>query len=422
MNKPRVSIIGLGKLGTSLIAAYLRRDFSVIGVDIDTDKVNSLKEHIINTRLEATNSTTYAVCNTDATIILVNTPQAVDDPLSLYFVLSACKAIGTALKEKKGYHLVVLSSTVMPGTTGGIVCDTLEHFSGKRCGEDFGLCYHPEFVALGTATRDFLNPDFLLIGEYNRKSGDVLLEALLYLCESNPPVIRTSFINAELAKIAHNCFLITKISFANHWSQICESFPNADIDAVTSVLGLSRSISPQYLRGSVSGVEGPCFPRDVKAWLQLTKQLNIPDDLPYSAKEANWVGSWRLIKMIGEHVAPHSTIGILGLAYKPHIDLALNSLGCELAKLLFCNHAGYQIVVYDPMAMPNVRNLSSNIIFANSLKECVKEADCLVITTAWNEFRRLKSMRHLLKDKVIIDCWRMLDDMGDNYIAIGRGK
>lgn len=430
-----VSVIGLGKLGQPIALTYAHRGFHVIGVDIDPMKVTALEQRrfsIIDnlssaiiedipkrTSFEFTGDISYAVQNSDMTIIMVNTPKTIHDPLSLEYVLPACESIGEALRDKGNYHTVVLSSTVMPGTTEGVVLETLERASGKECGKDFGLCYVPEFLALGSAISNLLRPDFLLIGEWDDRSGNVVLEALLHLCQNNPPVVRTSLVNAELTKLAHNCFLITKVCFANHWAQICEAFPGADIDAVTSVLGLSNKIAPAYLKGSIGGVEGPCFGRDVKAWIRLTKQANVSPGLPNNMDEATYHGAQRLIHIIQTHVPARSTIGILGLAYKPGVGLILNSLGAHLAALL--STYPFKVIAYDPMARPADQEQTWAIPFTDDLEDCVKRADCLVITTAWDEFRQLESMKHLLQDKLIIDCWRMLD-FTDNYIAIGRGR
>ena len=419
-----VSVIGLGKLGVALVATYLHRGFSVIGMDVDPHKVNTLSDNLkkyplfLTGRLETTNSTSYAVLNSNLTIIIVNTPKGIDGSFSLEYVLPACEAIGEALKDKKDYHVIVLSSTVMPGTTGGVVLETLEKASGKRCGKDFGLCHVPEFLALGSAINDLLQPDFVLIGEYDQRSGNVVIEALSHLCENNPPAVRTSVVNAELAKLAHNCFLITKIKFANHWAQICEAFERADIDIVTSTIALSHKISPSYLTGSIGGVEGPCFPRDVKAWIRLTQHTNVSGFLPDVMNDATYLGAYRLIDTIKLHVSDHSTIGILGLAYKPDVPLILNSLGLMLAALLPIH--GFKVIAHDPMARPADQEGPCAIPFTDSLEDCVERADCLVITTAWDEFRELKSIN--LDDRVIIDCWRMFDDIGPNYIAIGRGR
>src|SRR5258708_34580031 len=183
-----VSVIGLGKLGAPMAACFAARGFQVIAVDLDAQKVDAigrgvppvhepgLAELLLESKgcLSATQDTETAVRDSEATFIVVGTPSEPSGGFSLRNVLPTCEAIGRTLRAKQGFHLVVLTSTVMPGSTGSEVRAALEHSSGKRCGEDFGLCYSPEFIALGTVIRDFYFPDFLLIGESDSRSGGML--------------------------------------------------------------------------------------------------------------------------------------------------------------------------------------------------------------------------------------------------------
>src|SRR5260370_3451264 len=147
--------------------------------------------------------------------------------------------MGQGVKEKAGYHLVVLTSTVMPGSTGAHLLPALESASGKRCGKDFGLCYSPEFISLGSVIRDFLNPDFLLIGESDARAGELLASVGKGVCDNQPPVARMSFANAELTKLALNTYVTTKISYANMLAQLRERMEGGNADALTSARGLA---------------------------------------------------------------------------------------------------------------------------------------------------------------------------------------
>jgi UDPglucose 6-dehydrogenase len=179
--------------------------------------------------------------------------------------------IGKALARKNSYHLVVLSSTVMPGATEKIR-QMLEQTSGKRCGEEFGFCYNPEFIALGSVIRDMLNPDMLLIGESDERAGQILAGIYGNVCKSKPVVARMNFVNAELTKLSVNTYVTTKISYANMLAEICEKLPGADADVVTSALGLDSRIGRKYLKGAL-GYGGPCFPRDNVAFAALARSL-----------------------------------------------------------------------------------------------------------------------------------------------------
>ena len=162
----------------------------------------------------------------------------------------------------------------------------LEKASGKRMGADFGLCYSPEFIALGSVIRDFLNPDMLLIGESDKRAGDFLQSLYAEVCENKPALARMSFVNAEITKLAVNTYVTTKISYANMLARICEKLSGANVDVITSALGLDTRIGSKYLKGAVS-YGGPCFPRDNLALAQLAQQLGVPPDLAQTVDRFN---------------------------------------------------------------------------------------------------------------------------------------
>ncbi|MEA2809987.1 MAG: UDPglucose 6-dehydrogenase, partial [Rhodospirillaceae bacterium] len=223
---PRVSVVGLGKLGAPLAAVLASRGFTVTGLDVSktlVDALNAGKMPIVEPqlneliaanrqRLSATMDAGEAVEKSDASFVIVPTPSDSTGFFSNRFVLQAMGALGKALRNKKGYHMVVITSTVMPGTTGGEIKAALEAASGRKVGADLGLCYNPEFIALGSVVRDMLFPDSILIGESDPKAGDMLQTIYLQMCENKPPVQRMNFINAELTKISVNTYVTTKIS------------------------------------------------------------------------------------------------------------------------------------------------------------------------------------------------------------------
>lgn len=254
--KVTLSVIGLGKLGAPMAACLAAKGFPVIGVDVDARKVDALNRaqapvfepglpellQVAKTRLKATQDIPTAVLNSEVTFVVVPTPSEPDGSFSLRYVLQACEGIADALRKKSLWHLVVITSTISPGSMDNSIRPLLEEHSGKRSGIDFGLCYNPEFIALGSVIRDFLNPDFVLIGESDERSGQVLEGIYRQVCENNPPVVRMNFINAELTKLAVNTFVTTKISFANMLARICEKLLGADVDVVTKALGLDSRI------------------------------------------------------------------------------------------------------------------------------------------------------------------------------------
>ena len=424
-----ISIIGLGKLGVPLAVCYAHAGFTVIGADVDPDKVEAINagispvgepevqeilSQVVPDRLTATTDIQAAVRDTDFTIIIVNTPAEAGNAYSLKYVFQACESVGRALRDKSGYHLVVLASTVMPGATGGIIRDALERISSKRCGPDFGLCHCPEFLAIGSAVENILRPDFCLIGESDPTAGDYMRRILNQLLGDRvPPIVRTSLVNAELAKIALNTALVTKISFANYWAMLCNRIPGADVDEVMSVVGLDSRIGPKFLIGSVS-YGGPCFPRDVLAWTQISNMLALPLDLPLAVGEANQRGAAYLSRLIGEQ----EPVGILGLAYKPGVAVAIDSLGVALAERLV--KANVVVYVYDPQAISDAYYQFEYEPYCRDLKRCIEQSECLVICTPWPEFHDIPL--DWLQGKRVIDCWRLWDELpGVEYVAIGRG-
>lgn len=433
----KLSIIGLGKLGAPMAAVMAHKGNTVIGVDVSPGAVLALHqghapvnepglEEMIQAnreRLTATTDFEEAILATEATFIIVPTPSDPDGTFSMRYVLSAAEKIGAALRKKNGWHLVVLSSTVMPGSTEGQLRPVLEAHSGKKCPEDFGLCYNPEFIALGSVIRDMLNPDMILIGESDQRSGD-LLEALYgRVCESNPRIQRMNFVNAELTKLSVNTFVTTKISYANMLAQVCETLPGADVDVVTSAIGCDSRIGRKYLKGAL-GYGGPCFPRDNVAFSALARANGVPALLAEATDQMNRQQVPRLAKLILSRLPEGGTVGILGLSYKPDTDVIEESQGLALAQHLL--QAGIRVVVYDPAALNNAKEiLVGNVTFAGSAEACAFEVDVLVIATAWREFRNLSPayMKPSGDGPVIVDCWRLLSDneFAREYIRLGFG-
>src|SRR5690242_20330199 len=225
----RVSVVGLGKLGSPLVAVLASRGLEVCGIDLNheiIDKINNgiapveephlqelLSEH--RGRIRATSDWRVGIESTDITGIIVPTPSGADGAFRNDFVLSAVENIGRVLRQKRGYHLVVVHSTTMPGSIGGPIKERLEQASGKRVGVDVGLCYNPEFIALGNVISGLLHPDFVLIGESDARAGDMLQDIYRQVVGPDVAVRRMNFVNAELAKISVNTYVTMKISFAN---------------------------------------------------------------------------------------------------------------------------------------------------------------------------------------------------------------
>ncbi|MFC1900285.1 UDP-glucose dehydrogenase family protein [Chloroflexota bacterium] len=420
-----ISVFGIGKLGFPIVACFASKGYKVIGYDPSPETVKAVNERKPNIHepglvellaqpgdLTATGDYKYAIENTDATFIVVPTPSQEDGSFSTRYAEAAAEQIAEGIKDKNTYHLVVLTSTVLPGATESRVKPILEKVSGKKCGADFGLCYSPEFIALGSVIRDFLNPDVILIGEYDKKSGDLIEEVYEKVCDNDPPKVRMAIQNAELAKISLNAYVTMKISFANTLSELCEQIPGGDSEAVSRMLGFDSRIGRKYLSGALA-YGGPCFPRDNKAFSFFAGTLGKEALLAEATDKENEHQNERIVAMVRQSIgkAEGSRIAILGLTYKADTDVVEESAAVKIAEALA--REGAALSVYDPAGMENAKKVlgEKNITYTGSVKECLKDADCCILATPWKEFQNLEPGDFIasMKQPMLIDCWRLYD-------------
>ncbi len=435
-----VSVIGLGKLGACMAACIAHKGFNVVGVDLNAktvERVNAGQAPVAepglgdlmktcSERLTATTESNPAIQNSDITFIVVPTPSDKEGIFSLDYVSRAACSVGEVLQKKSGYHLVVLTSTVLPGSTEFGVQAILEEVSGKTCGADFGLCYSPEFIALGSVIRDFLSPDFLLIGEFDERAGGELEAFYQGVCDNAPPVARMNFVNAELAKVAVNTFVTTKITFANMLAEICEELPGGDIDSVAGALGLDSRIGKRYLKGGL-GYGGPCFPRDNVALAAFARWLEKPAMIAESTDLLNKQLADRLVEKVKRYVQPGVTVGLLGLSYKPDSDVVEESHAVYLSDRLAAE--GADVLVHDPLAIQNAQCvLEDRVKYAGSVEDLLGQADLIVVANPDPAYSSLgpSDFKSGKKPVVVIDCWRILaDKLSDvpqiEYIPLGTG-
>lgn len=437
-----VSVIGLGKLGSPMVACLAEKGYSVIGVDVNPAFVEQINQGTApvqepglaelldrnRDRIRATTDYAEAVAGSTATFIIVPTPSEASGGFSLKYVLTAIEQIGQALRHKDEFHLVVITSTVMPGATGGPIREALEAASGKCCGEGFGLCYSPEFIALGNVIHDMLNPDFILVGESDPKAGEMLASIYRNLANHQPPISRMNLVNAELAKISVNTFVTTKISYANMLGEICERIPGADVDVVTNAIGQDSRIGKKYLKGA-TGYGGPCFPRDNVAFGYLANSIGATAAIAEATDVINRKQAARIVSHLLPRLSAGMKVGILGLAYKPDTGVIEESQGVALAKELLSK--GIAVVLYDPLALENTRQaLGDQPEYATSALDCVQRADAIVITIPCTEFKHLEPSHfaqvNSSQRKLVLDCWRILDrdqlSPVCEYMALGIGS
>ena len=420
-----------------MAAAMASRGLHVIGVDVNSRAVDllnqgrppiqetDLAEYITKyrERIEATTDHRHAIMNSGISFVIVPTPSDERGAFSITYAASAFRSIGKALHEKKGYHTIVLTSTVLPGSTRFGLLPVLEEASGKKCGKDFGLCYSPEFIALGSVIHDFLNPDLLLIGEFDKRSGDELTRYNSRIMENDPPVKRMSIENAELTKISLNSYVTMKITFANMVSALCERIPGGDVDVVTDALGLDRRIGRKYLTGGL-GFGGPCFPRDNVALAFLAKSLGVSHELLLATDHFNRNIPGEAVRKLQGIIKPGMTIGILGLSYKPYSCVVEESQGILLVEALA--DLDVKVLGYDPLAREEVlRQRNVRIEMVDSLQGCIDASDVVFITTPDPAFKKLRKedFSRGRNPKVVVDFWRMLKgelgEGGVTYIPAG---
>ena len=419
-----LSVIGLGKLGACTAACLAARGFDVIGVDINEDSVRAINRGEMpvyepqlqafitaaGARLRATTQYPDAMEASDITFLIVPTPVQADGQFSDKYLVEALTHLALAFRRtRKAYHLFVITSTVSPGTTDQRVIPLIERVSGKALGRDFGVCYNPEFIALGSVIRDFLNPDMVLIGESDRHSGNELVSIYRHVCQNEPLIARMSVVSAEITKISLNAYVTMKISFANTLASICEAIPGADLDRITEALGADRRISPHTLKGGLP-FGGPCFPRDNRAFAAFADRLGVDAKLAKASDEMNGYRAERVADFVVRQLSTggRPRVSILGLAYKANTPVVEESPAIQIIQRLLKKRAG--ITVYDPLALDGARAVfGDRISYARSVKECVAGSAVCVITTQAEEFRCIDQSYFSDTPAVVVDCWRILD-------------
>jgi UDPglucose 6-dehydrogenase len=442
--KERISVIGLGKLGSTMLACFAHKKWEVIGVDVNQNFVDTINkghspiyeprvEELINLndkRIEATVETEFAVLHSDISFIIVPTPSVEEGFFSIKYVEAVALEIAKALKQKNSFHVIVITSTVLPGDTARIT-DMIVKESGKTLGKDFGVCYNPDFIALGKIVHDFLNPDMILIGESDEKSGAIVEDIHTRLIDNNPPIFRTNPHNAELSKISLNAYCTLKITFANSIAEICEKMPGGDSEVVLQVVGSDTRVGHKFFRGGL-GFGGPCFPRDNRALSYIAKGYGVTEVFCDTTDEINeYHKTERISNLLMELLKERNVddidcqqstgIAILGLSYKEDTPVVEESVSMAVIKTL--SKKGIKLSLYDPAAMDSIEDeLTSmnksgklphlfNITFATSEYECVKGKSVCFIATPWRQFRELEAQKLLEameENSVILDAWRML--------------
>ena len=413
----KLCVIGLGKLGSVVAALYGAAGHEVIGVDTNEHLVALLAEgtapfqepglqdllHRTEGRLRATTDLATAIGESEAAILILPTPSLPDGSFSSAVLEAVLESIGRAIRHPE--FLVVVASTVSPGTSQGSLRMALEKGLGRPLDGRAGLVYSPEFIALGSVVHDMRFPEMVLIGSSNPASAEKAEALFLSVIESNPFVAHMSLPSAEIAKLAVNTFVTTKISYANMIAELSDHVPGASAHDILNAVGHDSRIGTKYLKPAV-GYGGPCFPRDNRALSASASKYGLAMPIAESTDAVNDRQPTRIVDQVKQLVAPPASVAVLGLAYKPDTPVCEESQGVKIANLL--HNDGYRVSVHDPKALSVAANdLHSEIQLCPSTDEAVAGADCVVIVTPWAEYDSA-SLKSLTESSLTIDPWQLL--------------
>ena len=423
----KIGVVGLGYVGLPLSCAFASRSFKVIGLDTDLEKIelikrgetpiyeeglqDLLKRVLKEKTFKATSSYRELVEESEACFICVGTPSNPDGSVDLRYVREAVEMISEYLKRLDRYFLIVVRSTIPPSTTCNLVRKILDERSGKKLGE-YGLCFNPEFLREGKALQDIFNPDRIIIGSMDERSGELLLEIYKkFHGDSMPPTLVTNPTNAELIKYASNVFLATKVSFINMISQICQRLPDADVRIVAEGIGMDKRIGREFLNAGL-GWGGSCFPKDVKAFLRFGQELGLHLKLVESVIEINEAQIAEAVRLADNLVGGLNgkIISILGLAFKPGTDDVRESRSIQLIKELLKYNV--RIKVHDPKSLEKVMSiLGDKVTYCKTIEECLTDSDLCILATEWAEYKEINQeiLKKYMRKPALLDCRRLYE-------------
>ena len=435
-------MFGLGRVGLVTAVCLAKKGYRVAGIDPDTrllelirraqapfhepDLSEYLKE-VVGNGLLRVSSDPSSNSSSRLTFITVGTPSLHDGSLDLTFIRSAAKSIARTLPGKGLSQLVVIKSTVTPGTARFIVKPILQRNSGKdKC---FRLCSNPEFLREGKAIQDTEFPDRIVIGSGDPKAiRELAAFYKRFHARSPPPIVRTSHENAELIKCANNAFLAAKISLINSFANIAEKVPGGDVQSVAEGIGLDSRIGRGHLNAGL-GWGGSCFPKDLPALIHFSKKVHYNPELLSAAWKTNrkqWQVALQMAKkdlgsLRGKNVA------VLGLAFKPDTDDMRMAVSMPLVRALI--RRGARVRAYDPAATDNAKRIFGKAIkYERASLECLTGADCCIVVTEWDEFKNISpsAFRDRMRRPVVIDGRRIYNpkefvDAGISFHAVGLG-
>ncbi|MBK7487699.1 MAG: UDP-glucose/GDP-mannose dehydrogenase family protein [Nitrospira sp.] len=425
----KISVMGTGYVGLVSGTCLAERGHQVTCIDIRSEVVqeinagrppiheigldNLLRSARDKGMLSATTDAKTAILDSDVTLICVGTPT-VDGRMDMSQIVAAAKEIGSALANKRGYHVVAVKSTVLPGTTEGPVKAAIESHSGKKVGHGWGLCMNPEFLREGRAVEDFRVPDRIVVGATDSMTAEVFLN--VYADFTCPKLVTTPR-TAEMIKYVSNSLLATMISFSNEIGNMCSAVPGVDARLVWKGVHLDRRLTP--INGQVGGAAGvteylwhglgfggSCFPKDVAALRSFGRTVGEQTRMLDAVLDINTDQPLRMVALLEKELSlAGKTVAVLGLAFKPGTDDLRESPALPLVAEL--RKKGAKVLVHDPIAMPHAKKRPEfrDVVFAEDWAEALRKSDACCLVTAWPEYRNIQptNFQKLMTRALVID-------------------
>ena len=401
----RISVVGTGYVGLTTAVGFASKGHYVTSLDVDKAKVEYLRagkcpiyepglSELLNQVMREgrfrAESDTACLSESDLIFICVGTPSKEDGSIDLTQLRQASEDIARNLGGE--YPVIVVKSTVVPGTTESVVIPTVERVSGRKAGRGFGICVNPEFLREGKALEDFFHPDRVVIGQLTSREGD-LLEGLYR--DFGCPILRTNLRTAEMIKYASNAFLAARISLINEIGNLCKLL-GIDTREVARGIGLDKRIGPHFISSGI-GFGGSCFPKDVKALIARGREMGYEMKILKAVLEVNENQPLHLIPLLEKHLGrlEGKRIGVLGLAFKPDTDDVREAPSLKIVSHLL--KIGAKVRAYDPKAMENFKRYFPDLEYCTSAEE-VLDSDAVLILTEWQEFEKLD-----YSGKIVVD-------------------
>ncbi len=434
----KIAVIGLGFVGLTLSSVLASKGITTLGIDLDKEKCSKIVKGIptfFEPELKKTlkkalkknlliTDTVSSINNCDFIFITVGTPQKKNGEIDLSFIKTVVKNVGKIIPKNKKKPIILIKSTVIPGTMKDVILPILEKNSKKKAGKDFGLISNPEFLQESKAIHDTIKPHAIVLGGYRTQ---FMSKTRKFFSRFNPntPIIITNHQTAEMIKYANNSFLATKISFINQLASICQEIPDTNIDDVADAIGLDSRIGNQFLDAG-PGYGGSCLPKDMKAIINLSLKVGVKPTMLNAVEKTNKQQINNIIKLMKQNIGKikGKKVTVLGVAFKPNTDDIRDSMSIELIHRLI--KSGAVVKIHDPKALDNARKIfHDNITYTDSIPSALKDSQCAIIMTKWKEYERINNKTtKYMKKKFLIDTRRILSDknLRLKYYGLGLGQ